>query len=345
MTHLRQLDLRGVVLVVAVLAIGLGFIFSFVGASHDPEPHGVRIAVVAPPREAATLAARLNRLPGGPLKAVSVPRAAAARRQLQDDDESAALIVNRRGDNDRLLLATSAGPALTSAVGQIVTEVDASQHRSVQSTDLVPLQGGDSNGVNGFYMVIGWLICGYFLAAVLAMVAGPGPLALRRVVGILLVLVAYSIAAGLGGMLIVDTLLGALTGHFLALAGVGALLVFTAGAFALALRTLVGIAGIALTIVLLVVLGNPSSGAADQVQLLPGFWRFMGNVLPNGAGVQAIRRIVYFGGHGLTSHLLLIGAYSVGALVAVVGVSAYRSRGTRETTIAQTPHVGQATVG
>jgi hypothetical protein len=42
--------------------------------------------------------------------------------------------------------------------------------------------------------------------------------------------------------------------------------------------------------------------------------------MPNGAGTDAVRRIVYFDGHGITRHLVLIAGYvAAGTLVAVAG--------------------------
>ena len=322
-------DARAVALIVGVLAVGLGFIFSYVGAFHDPQPHRVKVALVAPQQAASALAARLNALPGAPLRAVPVQHESAARQQVQHGDVTAALIVDPSGQTDRLLSATGAGAALTTAVKQVVNEVEAGQHRGVSSTDVVPLQRGDYRGLAGFYTVIGWLVAGYLLATLLGIVSGTRASTIRSVGGHLLLLVPYSIAAGLGGMLIVDTLLGAQTGHFLALAGLGALLVFAAAAVTIALQELIGIVGIGVAIVLFVVIGNPSAGGAYQLPLLPGFWRTIGDALPNGAGVDTLRRIVYFDGHGITGHLITLGAYSLGAITAALAVTAYRSRKAR----------------
>jgi hypothetical protein len=45
-----------------------------------------------------------------------------------------------------------------------------------------------------------------------------------------------------------------------------------------------------------------------------------GNAMPNGAGTDTVRRIVYFDGHGITGHLVLIAGYvAAGTLVAVAG--------------------------
>lgn len=332
------------IVMVAVLAIGMGFIFSFVGALHDPQPHGVKVAVVAPASDAGAagvVARRLNGLPGGPLQAVALRQQTVARQQVRDGSTTAALVLNPSGRTDRLFVASGGGDALSTTVQQLLTEVEATQHRGLASTDLAPLQSGDFRGVTSFYMVIGWLIAGYALAVVLGMVTRERRTTVRSVGGRLLAVVPYSIAAGLGGMLIVDTLLGALTGHFLALAGVGALLVFAAAAATMGLQALLGRLGTVVAVVLFVIVGNPASGGAYQSQLLPGFWRAMSNVLPNGAAVQAVRQVAYLGSHGLVAHMLILAAYAVGGTAVALAMTALRSRRTavRVAQVAPMPRV------
>jgi len=118
---------------------------------------------------------------------------------------------------------------------------------------------------------------------------------------------------------VVDHGLGALTGHFWALAGVGTLLVLSSATVTMALQVLFGTLGVGLTVLLFVVLGNPSAGGAYQTELLPGLWRSVGQALPNGAGTTALREIAYFGGHGAAGPIWLIAAWALGgALVALV---------------------------
>lgn len=74
--------------------------------------------------------------------------------------------------------------------------------------------------------------------------------------------------------------------------------------------------------ILFVVLGNPSAGGAYPAPLLPPFWRAIGNSIPNGAGVEAVRRIVYFGSHGVGGNLFVIAIYTVaGVVIAITGAS------------------------
>jgi hypothetical protein len=84
---------------------------------------------------------------------------------------------------------------------------------------------------------------------------------------------------------------------------------------------LFGVLGIGVTVLLFVVLGNPSAGGAYQAALLPPFWRALASALPNGAGTGAVRQIVYFGAHGVTAHLLVICAWLVGGAVVALAAS------------------------
>lgn len=74
----------------------------------------------------------------------------------------------------------------------------------------------------------------------------------------------------LGGMIsIVDPVLHALTGHFLAQSAIGALIVFSAASVSKALEALLGVIGIGITTLLFAVLGNLSAGGPYQGLLLP----------------------------------------------------------------------------
>jgi uncharacterized phage infection (PIP) family protein YhgE len=163
--------------------------------------------------------------------------------------------------------------------------------------------------------VVGRIGGGYLVAALLGVASGARPATTRRAIIRLLAILPYAVVSGFAGALIVDQGIGALTGHFLALAGVGILLVAAAAATTLALQVLFGVLGIGITVLVFVVAGNPSAGGAYQSPLLPEFFRTINPVLPNGAGVETVRRIVYFSGQGITSHLLVISAWIVGGTV------------------------------
>jgi len=317
---------RTVVLVVGVLLLQLGFILSYVGAFHAPTPSNVPIAVVGPAQVAGQLAAQLNAAPSHPLEVTALTDEQDAQRRVRNGDPSAALIVNVSGTQDRLLVASGGGASVVTAVEQVITQAESGRQRTVSVDDVVPLQPGDARGLTGFYLAIGWIVGGLYLAALLGIAAGARPSSVRRAAYRLMAAVPYSILSGLGDALIVDQLLGALTGHFLALWWLGALVVFGAAAVTIAFQVLLGIVGIGLALLLLVVLGNPSAGGAYQPALLPPFWRSISGALPNGAATDATRRIVYFGAGGITTQLIVLAAYAVGAVLVSLGGTALMRR-------------------
>ncbi len=312
------LTARTVLLVVGVLLLQLGFILSYVGAFHAPKPQRIGIVLVAPAQVAPKLVADLNAIPSEPIRVRAVGSAEEAQRLIREARTSAALVVDVSGTRDTLYVTSAGGASVETAVTTVIQRVEQTQKRTVAVRDLVPSQAGDNRGLTGFYLVVGWMVGGYLVAALLGVAKGARPGNVRRAVVRLGGIAVYAIVSGLGGALIVGPLLGALDGHFLALWGLGALLVFGAGAVTMAFEVLLGVLGIGVAILLFVILGNPSAGGAYQTSLLPPFWRAISYALPTGAGTDSVRRIVYFGAHGIGQHLLVLALYAViGAVVAL----------------------------
>jgi hypothetical protein len=326
-TELRDaVSIRTVALIVGVLVLQLGFILSYVGAFHAPKPHRIEIALVAPAQVSGQLVSKLNAIPSTPLRATAVASEAEARRQVTQGERSAALVINAAGTRDTLYTASAGGASVETALTGVITQVEATQKRTVQARDLVPVQTGDSRGLTGFYLVIGWIVGGYLVAALLGVSKGARPANPRRASIRLGAIGLYAIASGLGGAVIVGPVLGALNGHLVALWWLGALIVFATGAVTMAFEVLFGILGIGAAILVFVILGNPSAGGAYQPSLLPPFWRAISGALPNGAGTDAVRRIVYFGSRDIGMHLLVLTLYAVIGAAIALGASVTRHR-------------------
>lgn len=325
---------RTVGLVAAVLAVQLGFVLSFVGAFHAPTPDRIPVAVVAPPPAAEKIVDQLNTLPGKPLSARIAANDEQARVLVLDRTVYAALEIDADRPNDTLLVASAAGPAVSSAVQQVTQAVEDRQHRQLTVSDIRPPTAGDARGMSSFYLVMGWIVGGYLAAAILAMAMGARPANLHRTVVRLGVLGLYAAASGLGGALIADSLLGALPGHFAALWALGTLVVFAAAAVTVALQIVLGLLGIGAAVTLFVVLGNPSSGGAYPGPLLPAFWRAIGPWLPPGAATTAVRNTVYFSGHAIGQPLWVLAVYAAGGSVAALTASALHLRRSRRALLA-----------
>ncbi|KUJ67279.1 hypothetical protein ACZ90_29845 [Streptomyces albus subsp. albus] len=320
-------SLRAALLVIGALLLQLAFITSYLGALHHPEPHRIDIDVVAPTAQLRDRTVRLlDGLPDEPLDAHPVSDRSKAVHRIQHRETDAALVVNPRGSTDLLLVASAAGASLAQATDQVVTAVERAAGRTVATTDIVPASSGDARSLSSFYLVLGWCVGGYLVAAILAISAGARPANPRRALIRLGTLALYSAVAGLGGAIIVGPILDALPGSFPALWGLGALVVFAVGAATLALQGIAGVVGIGLAILLVVVLGNPSAGGPYPYPLLPTFWRTIGPGLPPGAGTWTGRSIAYFHGNAVTWPLLVLAIWAVAGIVITLLAAALRAR-------------------
>lgn len=285
---------RTVLLVTGVGLLCLGFVLSYLGAFHNPKPHRIPVDVVAPQQVSARIVGGLNGIDGHPLRARAIADEATGRDRLTHAKTAAVLIVNPSGKQDRLLVASGGGATVVNAVQRIVPSAEATQGRSVAVTDAVPHQDGDGSTASVFYIAIGSVLAGYLLAALLGMAKGTRPATFRRTLWRLGATIPYSLVIGLGVAAITGPLLGALTGHFGAVFAISALLTLAAATVTMSFQILFGVVGIGVTILVFVIIGNPSAGGAYPYPLLAPFWRVVGRWLPNGAGVDALRRCVYF---------------------------------------------------
>ena len=137
-------DRRTFLLVVGVLLIQVGFVFSYVGAFHHPVPHRVPIAVVAPAQISGHVVSELNAIPGHPLHATAVADQTTGRTLLRHGSTSGLLIINPAAKTDALLVAGGGGAATATAVQDVIAQTEAAQHRSATVTDAFPAQPGDA---------------------------------------------------------------------------------------------------------------------------------------------------------------------------------------------------------
>jgi hypothetical protein len=317
---------RTLVLGVGVLLLQFGFILSYLGAFHAPTPQHIPVAVVAPAQASQSVVERLNNIAGQPLTATAAADEASARTALQTAATSAVYVVDPTGTDDRLLVASAGGTSVSGAVEQIFDRVAQSEGRVITVDDVVALEPGDGRGLSGFYLVIGWAVGGYLFASMLGIAKGARPATFPRAVWRLGATLPYALASGIGGAIVAGPVLGALTGHLWALAGVGTLVVLAAATVTMAFQMLFGTLGIGLTVIVFVILGNPSAGGAYQPTLLPPFWRALHGVLPNGAGTDIVRRIIYFNSEGIAGPLLVLIVWAVAGILLTLGASAIVSR-------------------
>lgn len=311
---------RVAVVVIGVLFLQLAFIGSYLGGLHRPTPRLVPFAVVGDAAVTGPARQALERF-GEAVSVRTLPDRATAETQIRDRAVYGAYLPDPAGTTDVLLVASAA----SAAIERTATDAAAFARppgRQLDVVDVVPLLDSDPQGLSGFYLVVGWVVGGYLVAALLGILRGSRPRSRRLLAARAATLVGYAAVAGVASAVFVGPWTHILDRSVPSLAILGFLVVLGTAVTTAAFEALFGILGIGLAILLFVVLGNPSSGGPYAPELLPGFWHAIGGYLPPGAGTAAVRDVVYFGGNGLARPLLVLVAYVVVGGVVFAAASA-----------------------
>ncbi|GHG53862.1 ABC transporter permease [Streptomyces griseocarneus] len=299
---------KGVLLPVAVvLAIGTIFVSVYLAAFHAPRPHDLPVAVVGTQQEAQRIEEGLeSALPGGfdvrPYAGESAAREAVEHRRVY-----AAYLTGRGHDAPKLLFAGANGPSVTGTLtGAFGPVAGASGHRLAQE-DVLPASAGDTRGLSIFYAAFGLVLAGY-LFGMMTYQAAPA-LRLRQRMA------SLALFGVLGGVIIAllagSTGFGALPGSFVGIAGITALMAMAAGGATMVFIKWTGSAGAGLASVVLLTLGNATSGGVMPAPYLPGWLHPLSDVLPVSAGVRAIQGLAYFHHDGLGRGIAVLAAWII----------------------------------
>ena len=271
-------------LIAGLLALQLLLVALFVLPGHDPKPHGVPVGVVG----AATLPPVFD--------THRYATEEAARQAIEERDVYGAIA------GGKLLVASAASPA----VAQMLRDA-APPGAAVE--DVVPTAKADPRGATINLVFLPLMAVTFPLALLLAR------LPRARALG---TLAAFAAASGLLTIALVSVAMDALPGGYLALSAVAALAVLAVALPVTGLVRLLGPRGAGLGALLFVAIGNPGSGNASAPELLPGFWRVAGQLLPPGAGGQALRTTAYFDASALAQPLLVLTAWALAGAALIV---------------------------
>lgn len=169
----------------------------------------------------------------------------------------------------------------------------------------VKLAKKDPFGLVQSLMLVPLFIGGYMSAALLMTATGRAGGRWRAAA-----LAAFAVLAGLVVDLVVGLWLqGYPSSSFWIVWPICSLIIAVVAFVAAVLQKLIGSAGTLLTIVVVILFGNPSSGGANGVPYLPTFWRDIGPYLPPRNGYILLHRTIYFHGRGITQALAILLAY------------------------------------
>ncbi len=297
---------RGLLAVLVGAVLATAYAFSFVFAQATPEPHELPIAVAGGDAgRVAELERRLETAAGESYDVARLGSAEAGREQLRRGKRFVVVLVGN--GPVRFLAAPALGRgAVDDAVMELPMLLGLPKTTLPKVEEVRPLVREDPLGTALNLSLFPPIIVGIVVPILMLLLASA--LTLRRR---LLLVAAFSILAGLGPMLMVNVVLGAVPGDFLALAGVQALLAFGVGACTTAAVGAFGPPGVGLSLLVFLIFGNVASGAAVTTETLPGAYRVIGPYLPPGAAADALRRIGYVDGAELLRPLLVLAAFCV----------------------------------
>jgi hypothetical protein len=303
---------------IAGLAVAAVFVTVFLAALHNPQPHGLPVAVTGPPQKVAGAEHALNgRLPGG-FRFADERDAAAATEAVRDRDVYAALDLSGPR-TARITLAGANGSAVTQTVTTAFTGVAAGLGAKATVSDVVPLPRGDSRGLAVFYYVFGLALSSFLFASFFHQSASGASLGVRIAVPL-----AFSVVTGVSLALIADSGFGALAGHPWQVAALSALISYAVCVGSIALTRLFHTAGLAVASALFIIVGNATGGGALNWHYLPGGWRWVSQLLPTGSGVTGLLNVQYFDSHHLGPALLTLALWIGVGLLLLIALPALR---------------------
>jgi len=298
-----------------VVILQAGLVAAFVTASRDPAPHRLPVAVVGTPQATAALRSRLSST--GAFAVRQEPTAAAAEDALRHQEVYGALLPASHPAT--LLVASAASPLVAQVLTKAFTAVAQQNGSQLAVTDAAPLPADDPRGAVGPYLVLGLLIGGYIGAMVIGRLIGMRSPSVRHLGLRLAVLACYAMVAGAAGVILLGPVLGVLHGNVLAIFATGSLVAFAVGCFTSALQSLLGLVGTLLSVITLVLIGNPAAGGGQiPPAMMSPAWGWLAHVLPNPAGMTAVRGIEFFGGNGTSEAFAVLSVYAAAGIVVML---------------------------
>ena len=293
--------IRGVLLPVAVvLVIGTIFVSVYLAAFHAPRPHRLPVAVVGSSQTVDQVRTGLAAAQPGGFTVHAYPDAAAARQALQHRTVYAAYLAggSTTGGNPELLYAGANGTGVTATVtGAFGALAKVSGHPPA-TQDALPASSGDTRGLSVFYAGFGVVLAAFLFGSMTYQVAPRLEYRWRMVS-----LALFGVLGGTMVALVAGQGFHALPGPFLGVAGIAALMAVAVGGATMTLMRLCGAAGMSLASILLLILGNATSGGILPAAYLPGWLLPLHVLLPVGVGVQGIQGLAYFHQDGLAPAL------------------------------------------
>jgi len=318
------------------LMVGM-MITGYLVAMHAPAPNNMPVAVAGQTQQAEQFAAALEASDPSAVDVRIVATDEEARQLLLDREVSGVVSLHATDPNATVYTASAAGAAQVSTVTGLLAPQVLAQGGDLTVEDLAPLPAHDPAGLAAMFMATALMLAGYMPLSI-TLSNSPELLRFRRVVPLL---AGWSALIAALVWLVAGPILGAVEGHTAAILGISWLAVFAVGSVQLLLTRIFGPLAVLVGMLFVMVLGVPASNMGMSVFTMPSIYATLHSFLPTAATGEALRSVLYFGGDGLGSHLLVLALGAAIALLATLGVDALKRRRNPE---AGTPEISMASL-
>ena len=294
----EQIGRYAAMFIMPLFLVGM-MMWGYIGSQHSPSPRDMPIAVAG--AQGQSFAGVLDKALAKQVDTRLVGTADEAKQLVIDREVTGAVVVE--GDTATLYTASAAGVSQSQAVTSLVTPVAAAQGTTLQTEDLRPTAKRDSAGVAAMFMTTATVLAGYLPLSII-LSNSPQLLFLRRFVPLLAAwgaLIAVVIWLVVGPIL--DVLPSDKAWHALGIIWLGVVAIGTVQLF---FTRLIGPMAVLLAMLLLMVLGMPSSNMAISMYMVNPFFKFLHSFLPMPAIGEALRAVLYFDGDGAGKHVLVL---------------------------------------
>lgn len=305
-------------LVVPVL-LATGMALAYLGAFHQPEPHGLRLDVVGTGPQVAVLAQTLQDGLGDAAAVRTVAGVAEARAELEHLEIAGAYVPDP--DRPTLLLASAASDTTATIVQRMLAPVALGQGQPLQVTDVVPTADTDPTGQGAFFYLVALSVGGYSAAIAIGAAGARLPMRLRLLAGLGVAAVIAAVATAVAG-----PLYGALPGSVPQIGLLAWLYVSAVVWIGVGLHSFLG-RWTTLTVVgLFVMLNFTSAGGVFAPAVQPGFFGSLHGFWIGSGLVEAARRLLYFPAVGVAAQVLTVALWAAAglALATVAGLAERR---------------------
>ncbi|WP_052425013.1 hypothetical protein [Streptomyces fulvoviolaceus] len=307
---------RMIAVVVLVPVLAALALWAFAWPAARSAPRDLPLGVAGPAAATAQAEKQLTQREGA-FEIHHYADEAAARAAIEDRTVYGAVVVTAQGPE--LLTASAASPVVAQLLQAAVAERAAAEGTQVRTVDVVAAPKADPRGATLNASVLPLALAGIAAGAVVTLAGLRGTRAVVALVG-------ASALVGVAAAGIADSWLGVIAGDWWAEAGVFGLATLAVSGAVAGLAALVGAAGVGIASGVIMLFGNPFSGATSAPQMLPEPVGTIGQWLPPGASATLLRSVAYFDGAAATGPVLTLTWWAALSLGAVLLGNALKAR-------------------